>query len=136
MISLVQLICSKVELHTITPWPQMIRGLNMLINDIEDKVLFQLSNDVSGELEPYNNPTRTLKKDSVYVLMDNAIRKIFLWIGQSAGVRSRFIASNAAQQLQRLKGLTYRVITVDQGDETTEFIQRISTMIMPDQFNQ
>ena len=136
MISLVQLKCNRVKLYTFTPWPQKRRGFNMLINDMEDKELFQLSNDVSGELEPYNNPTRTLKKDTVYVLLDNALRKIFLWIGQSAGVRSRFIASNAAHRLQRIKGLSFRVITVDGGDETTEFIQRISTMIMPEQFDQ
>ena len=107
----------------------------MLISDTEDKVLYQLSNEISGELEPFNNPERKLNTDSVYVLMDNVLKKIFLWIGESAGVKSRFIATNAAQQLQRLKGLTYRVITEDQGSESNEFVQRISSMIVPDQFD-
>ena len=107
----------------------------MLISDTEEKVLLQLSNEVSGELEPYNNPEGKLNRDSVYVLMDNVLKKIFLWIGESAGVKSRFIATNAAQQLQRLKGLTYRVITEDQGSESNEFVQRISSMIIPDQFD-
>jgi hypothetical protein len=106
----------------------------MLINDTREQVLYQLSNDTSGDLEPYNDPEETLKEDSVYVLMDNALKKIFLWIGQSAGVRSRFIASNAAQKLQRLQGLTYRVVTIDEGVETIEFIQRISSVITSDQF--
>ncbi|MHA2054794.1 MAG: hypothetical protein ACW99F_14500 [Candidatus Hodarchaeales archaeon] len=105
------------------------------MNEKEEKELFQLSKEMSGELEPYNNPSKVLNKDSVYVLMDNALKKIFLWIGQSAEVRARFIASNAAQHLQRLKGLTYRVITVDQGEETNEFINIIAPMIIPDQFN-
>ncbi len=107
----------------------------MLITNDEEKSLFQISNDVSGELEPYKDPSQQLKKESVYVLLDNALKKIFLWIGQSAGVRSRFIATNAAQNLQRVKGLTHRVITIDQGDETSEFLISISSMIVPDQFS-
>ena len=106
----------------------------MLVNDNEEKELFQLSEELSGELEPYDNPSQTLKKDAVYVLLDNAMKRIFLWIGQTAGVRSRFTATAAAQHLQRIKGLTYRVVTIDQGNETNEFIQRISSMIQPDQF--
>jgi hypothetical protein len=106
----------------------------MLVNDTEEKELFQLSAEQSGELEPYNNPTQTLKKDAVYVLLDNAMKRIFLWIGQTAGVRSRFTATAAAQHLQRVKGLTYRVVTIDQRNETNEFIQRISSMIQPEQF--
>ena len=106
----------------------------MLVNDNEEKELFQLSAEMSGELEPYSNPSKTLKKDTVYVLLDNAMKRIFLWIGQTAGVRSRFTATAAAQHLQRIKGLTYRVVTIDQGNETSEFIQRISTMIQPEQF--
>ena len=106
----------------------------MLVSDNEEKELFQLSPELSGELEPYNNPTKTLKKDAVYVLLDNAMKRIFLWIGQTAGVRSRFTATAAAQHLQRIKGLTYRVVTIDQGNETNEFIQRISSMIQPEQF--
>ena len=106
----------------------------MLVNDNEEKELFQLSMDMSGELEPYSNPSKTLKKDAVYVLLDNTMKRIFLWIGQTAGVRTRFTATTAAQHLQRIKGLTYRVVTVDQGNETNEFIQRISSMIQPEQF--
>ncbi|PWI46803.1 hypothetical protein CEE45_14965 [Candidatus Heimdallarchaeota archaeon B3_Heim] len=107
----------------------------MLVTNDEDKSLYQISTDISGELEPYEDPSQQLKKESVYVLLDNALKKIFLWIGQSAGVRSRFIASNAAQNLQRIKGLTHRVITIDQGDETSEFINSISSMVIPDQFS-
>lgn len=106
----------------------------MLVNEKEEKELFQISDDISGELEPYNNPSQLLKKDSVYVLLDNTLKKIFLWIGQSAEVRSRFIAANAAQKLQRIKGLTHRVITIDQGEESLEFIKLISPMVLPEQF--
>ncbi len=106
----------------------------MLVNEKEEKKLFQISDDISGELEPYNNPSQLLKEDSVYVLLDNTLKKIFLWIGQSAEVRSRFIAANAAQKLQRIKGLTHRVITIDQGEESLEFIKEISPMVLPEQF--
>ncbi|MHA2203725.1 MAG: hypothetical protein ACW991_08555 [Candidatus Hodarchaeales archaeon] len=103
----------------------------MLVHEKEEKSLFQISEDNSGELEPYKSSSRLLKKDSVYVLLDNTLRKIFLWIGQSANVRSRFIASTAAQKLRKMTGLTYRVITIDQGGESKEFLKAISPMIIP-----
>ena len=106
----------------------------MLVNEIEKKELFQLSTEVSGDLESYKDSSQLLKQDSVYVLLDNALKKIFLWIGRLAAVRSRFIATNAAQNLQRLKGLTYRVVTIDQGEETLEFIESISFLIPSEQF--
>jgi len=104
----------------------------MLVHEKEEKTLFQISEDDSGELEPYKSSSRLLKKDSVYVLLDNTLKKIFLWIGLSADVRSRFIASTAAQRLRERKGLTYRVITIDQGGETKEFLKAISPMILPE----
>jgi hypothetical protein len=104
----------------------------MLVYEKEEKELFQISKDESGELEPYSSSSRRLKKDSVYVLLDNTLKKIFLWIGQSADVRSRFIASTAAQKLRNIKGVTYRVITIDQGGESKEFIKAISPMILPE----
>ena len=106
----------------------------MLVNEVDKIELFQLSTEVSGDLESYNDSSQLLKHDSAYVLLDNALKKIFLWIGQSAGVRSRFIATNAAQTLQRLKGLTHRVVTIDQGEESPEFIESISFLIPSKQF--
>ena len=106
----------------------------MLVNEVEKIELFQLSTEVSGDLESYNDSSQLLKHDSVYVLLDNALKKIFLWIGRSAKVRTRFIATNAAQTLQRLKGLTYRVVTIDQGEESLEFVKSISFLIPPEQF--
>jgi hypothetical protein len=103
----------------------------MQVLEKKEKKLFQVSKDDSGELEPYNSSSRVLEKDSVYVLLDNPLKKIFLWIGRSADVRSRFIASTAAQNLRKLTGLTYRVITIDQGGESKEFMNRISPIIVP-----
>ncbi|MHA1967145.1 MAG: hypothetical protein ACW964_05025 [Candidatus Hodarchaeales archaeon] len=103
----------------------------MIVYEKEEKELFQISEDESGELQPYNNSSRQLNQDSVYVLLDNTLKKIFLWIGQLANIRSKFIASTAAQELQKRKGLIYRVITIDQGGETKEFIKALSPMIIP-----
>jgi len=104
----------------------------MLVHEKEEKTLFKLSEENSGELEPFKSSSRLLKKDSVYVLQDNTLKKIFLWIGRSADVRSRFIASTAAQKLRKLTGLTYRVITIDQGGESKEFLNALAPMIIPD----
>ncbi|MFX1536636.1 MAG: hypothetical protein ACFFDI_20660 [Promethearchaeota archaeon] len=102
-----------------------------MLENKEEKSLFQISEDESGELEPYQNSSRLLKKDSVYVLMDNTLKKIFLWIGQAANVRKKFIASTAAQKLRKMTGLTYRVITIDQGGESKEFLKALAPMMIP-----
>ena len=106
----------------------LVSGFDMLVNENKDVELYQLSNETSGELEPYNDPSQHLNKESVYVLLDNTVKKIYLWIGNASGVRSRFIATNGAQQLQRVKGLTHRVITIDEGYEPNEFIKSISSL--------
>jgi hypothetical protein len=106
----------------------------MLVNEMNKAELFQLSTEVSGDLESYNDSSLVLKQDAVYILLDSALKKIFLWIGRSAGVRSRFIGTNAAQTLQRRKGLTHRVVTIDQGEESQEFVQTISFLIPSEQF--
>ena len=104
----------------------------MSVHEKEEKTLYQISEDDSEELEPYKSSSHLLKKDSVYLLMDNTLKRIFLWIGQSANVRSRFIASTAAQKLRKMTGLTYRVITIDQGGESKEFLKALAPMMIPD----
>ncbi|UCE14056.1 MAG: hypothetical protein JSV04_02490 [Candidatus Heimdallarchaeota archaeon] len=104
----------------------------MIDHEKEEKTLFQIPENDSGELEPFKSSSRLLKKDSVYILLDNTLKKIFLWIGQSADVRSKFIASTAAQKLRNLTGLTYRVITIDQGGESKEFMRALSPMTIPE----
>ncbi|MFX0182313.1 MAG: hypothetical protein ACFE95_04440 [Candidatus Hodarchaeota archaeon] len=108
----------------------------MLINEEKEVELLQLDSKISGAVKPYNDPIHLLKETEVYILIDDAHKKIFLWIGSQAGVWPRFIGTNAAQQIQRNRGLTHRVISIDQGEETVEFIQSISSidMIKSDQF--
>lgn len=107
----------------------------MVVVEETNVELLQLNNSISGALENCSNSIQLLKEDQVYILINDALKKIFIWIGSHAGVRPRFIGTNAAQRIQRIRGLTHRVVSVDQGEESVEFINSISSLIPTDQFN-
>jgi hypothetical protein len=107
----------------------------MVVIEETNVELLQLNNKISGALENFNNSVHLLKEDQVYILVNNALKKIFIWIGSHAGVRPRFIGTNAAQRIQRIRGLTHRVISIDQGEESVEFLESISSLVPTDQFN-
>ncbi|MFX1486180.1 MAG: hypothetical protein ACFFBS_03590 [Promethearchaeota archaeon] len=61
--------------------------------------------------------------DSVAIIIDDDRRRIYLWIGETADVRKKFIAARKATELKREKGLIYRIRNIDQGYESEEFMQ-------------
>jgi hypothetical protein len=71
---------------------------------------------------------KELKAKAVFILVDDENRKIFIWIGKGSAVKIRFISSTAATEIRRLYGLTYRVQTVDQGEESSEFLECIKSI--------
>lgn len=103
------------------------KSLVMLVHERKNLKLLQLDNEISGALRECNDSI--LKKDQVYVLINDTLRIIFLWIGSQSGVRAKFIGSNAAQNIQRDRGLTHRVITVEEGEEPIDFIRSLSHIL-------
>lgn len=61
--------------------------------------------------------------DSVAIIIDDDARRIYLWIGETADVRKKFIAARKATELKRERGLIYRIRNIDQGYESDEFRQ-------------
>ncbi len=62
-----------------------------------------------------------LSEDQVYLLVDYNKKQIFIWKGRNAPVRRKFISARAAQSMRNELGLTYKVISVEQGNETKSF---------------
>jgi hypothetical protein len=59
----------------------------------------------------------------VYIIVDEGIRKIFIWKGEEAPVRRKFISAKAAQQMrQEQYGMVYRIDSLDPGIEGKEFL--------------
>ena len=74
---------------------------------------------VSGLLKEILTP------EMVVLVVQDSTKKIWLWKGSNAKVRKKFIAARKSQDLRGEKGLTYKVESIDHGDEPEEFINLI-----------
>ncbi|UCG02059.1 MAG: hypothetical protein JSW11_21005 [Candidatus Heimdallarchaeota archaeon] len=76
-----------------------------------------------GEYIPikFTSPEKDLKKSEVIIFLDEESRQIFIWTGSESSVRKRFISSQIARQMRLERGMTHRISTEDQGNETSKF---------------
>ena len=81
-----------------------------------------------GHWDPVAFSLKDLKPKVVFILVDDEKRKIWIWIGRDATVKTRFISSTAATEIRRLYGFTFRVQTIDQGEESHEFSECIESI--------
>ena len=93
----------------------------------EDLQLFHV-NTRPDELQIIKDSNPILVSEETYILINETSRQIFLWIGSNANVWARFVGARFANSLQRTKGLTYRVISVDEDDESADFSRVFSRM--------
>ena len=77
-----------------------------------------------GTLTPVSLSSMSdLANDSVFIIADENSRKIFIWKGEKAPVRRKFISAKAAQQMRQEKyGMVYRIDSLDPGLEGSDFL--------------
>jgi hypothetical protein len=63
-----------------------------------------------------------LNADRVLIIVDDDDRKIWLWKGAEAGVRKKFIAARQGQSVRSQRGLVYKVLSIDGGEEPDAFL--------------
>lgn len=85
---------------------------------------------MDGEYVPikFTSPEKDLKETEVVIFLDEDQRQIFIWTGSNSSVRKRFISSQIARQMRLERGLTHRISTEDQGNETTGFWEFIDSL--------
>ncbi|MHA2174576.1 MAG: hypothetical protein ACXACP_08205 [Candidatus Hodarchaeales archaeon] len=78
---------------------------------------------MDGEYVPVKFTSREedMKDTDVLIFLDEESKQIFIWTGENSSVRKRFISSQIARQMRLEKGLTHRISTEDQGNETIKF---------------
>ncbi|MHA1969110.1 MAG: hypothetical protein ACW964_15090 [Candidatus Hodarchaeales archaeon] len=84
---------------------------------------------MDGEFVPVSFSAKDLKDEEVFIILDELERHIFIWTGINSSVRKRFISSQIARQMRLEKGMTHRISTEEQANETqkfTELMERIS----------
>jgi len=64
-----------------------------------------------------------LENDAVYIIVDESKRKIFIWKGEKAPVRRKFISAKTAQQMRAEQyGMVFRIDSLDPGIEGKDFL--------------
>jgi len=67
-----------------------------------------------------------MKPDQVLIFIDDERRRIWIWKGEKAPVRRKFIGARVAQRIRGQRGLTYKIITTEQGQEDKYLLQLVS----------
>lgn len=81
-----------------------------------------------GELEPMTitGPIKDmLNSEMVVLLVVPQLKMIYLWKGSNAKVRKKFIGARVSQDLRGQKGLSFKVDSIDHGDEPQGFINAV-----------
>jgi hypothetical protein len=66
-----------------------------------------------------------MKPDQVLIVIDDELKRIWIWKGADAPVRKKFIAARSAQGIRATRGLVYKIISEDAGEEDEEFLQAV-----------
>ncbi|MFX1354191.1 MAG: hypothetical protein ACFFGP_09545 [Promethearchaeota archaeon] len=77
-----------------------------------------------GELNEINNPV--LSKGDVYLLDDQ--KTIYVWIGSKCSVDEKTSGAAQARKLDQERGGAAKIITVDEGLESGEFLKAINSI--------
>ncbi len=84
--------------------------------------MFTVKDD--GDLNPVTiTKLSDLSEDNVFIIADENSRKIFIWKGEKAPVRRKFMSAKAAQTMRQEKyGMVYRIESLDPGLEGADFL--------------
>lgn len=82
-------------------------------------VAYQVQNN--GFYDPVAFKKENLQSSEVFIIVDDGRKELWIWIGEEADVRSRFISSTVAAEIRRIYGLSLRIRAADQGAEPADF---------------
>ena len=77
----------------------------------------------SGELIPSKIDFDKLTNDTAVLILNDLDKVMWVWRGNDINVRKKFISARSASNLNMNKGLRYRIRHLEQGEETSEFLQ-------------
>lgn len=95
------------------------------------RVLVMLRVVDTGELVQITDgaPAKThMNADEVLIIIDDDSRLIWIWKGTEAPVRRKFIAARRASGIRDQRGLVYKIISEDEGQEDSTFLE---AMVQP-----
>jgi len=87
-------------------------------------LLFEIDeeNEDFREININNDPIHTIFDHfSIFIIVDPLGKEIWMWIGENASIRKKFIATQNAPNIRDKYGIDFRIVTVDEGNEPPEF---------------
>ncbi|MFX0049165.1 MAG: hypothetical protein ACFE8G_13545 [Candidatus Hermodarchaeota archaeon] len=95
------------------------------MNLLEDQfLLFEIDEEKEEfrEIKVNDNPIHTLLDSaSIFIIVDPIDKAIWVWEGQKAGIRKKFIATQNAPNIRDKHGIDFKIIAVDEGEEPSNF---------------
>ena len=82
--------------------------------------VYEVSDD--GTSEEVDVTRNSLSSNSVYCVVDNSNKSIYLWKGTNSGVRKKFAGALKSSQLRNEQGNGFRVRPLDEGEEPANFL--------------
>lgn len=82
-------------------------------------VTYQVQDD--GFFDPVQFRKENLRSTEVFIFVDEGRKELWIWIGDEADVRTRFISSTVASEIRGHYGMTFRIKSADQGEEPDDF---------------
>lgn len=85
----------------------------------------------TGETTYLKTPTvkDALLKENVLLIIDDDTRLIWLWKGSACSVAKKFIGARISQEVRGGRGLMYKVVPVDEGEEPDEFKEILNSEV-------
>lgn len=58
---------------------------------------------------------------SIYVIVDPVNKGVWIWHGENASIRKKFIAAKKAPEIRNNYGVDFKITAIDEGNEPPEF---------------
>ena len=88
-------------------------------------IIYQFNEDL-GEFEGLEVKENTplfelLDSDKILLFVDIHDKKVWMWEGKNTSTRMKFISAQEAPKIRDKHDMTFRISSVDDGDETAAF---------------
>ena len=90
----------------------------------EQFLLFEIDeeNEVFREIRDIDAPLHTLLvSSSIFIVVDPKENAVWIWHGEKASIRKKFIAAQKAPEIRNNYGVDFKIIAIDEGYEPPEF---------------
>jgi hypothetical protein len=95
------------------------------MNILEEQFLLFEVDEKNEELREIKTIDETVSKMfdhfSIFIIVDPLDKEIWIWVGENASIRKKFIATQKVPTIRDRYGIDFKIVTIDEGSEPLEF---------------